>query len=174
MKQTKYKNYSVDEDGNVYSHNWSKTTKMKLRTNKNGYVRLGFAHAPNKKRYAFVHRIMWETFKGDIPSGLQVNHIDGDKTNNSLSNLELLTPSENRKHAFRIGLQTMPKKINDDTLVVMILEVESGVGNKQRISLKYGMRRSFLTDVYLRNTRTEIWERTELQHLVCNDQSLNS
>ena len=47
---------------------------------------------------------MWLVFKGDIPDDLEVNHIDGVKSNNRLSNLELLTGSDNIKHAYRTGL----------------------------------------------------------------------
>ena len=42
-----------------------------------------------------VHRLVWETFVGPIQKGMQVNHIDEDKTNNRLDNLNLMTPSEN-------------------------------------------------------------------------------
>ena len=42
-----------------------------------------------------VHRIVWEAFNGSISEGLQVNHINEVKTDNRLSNLNLMTPKEN-------------------------------------------------------------------------------
>ena len=42
---------------------------------------------------------MWQTFVGEIPAGYEVNHKDHNKTNNSLSNLELVTHSVNLKKA---------------------------------------------------------------------------
>ena len=42
-----------------------------------------------------VHRLVYEAFNGEIPEGMQVNHIDEDKTNNRLDNLNLMTPKEN-------------------------------------------------------------------------------
>lgn len=56
-----------------------------------------------------VHRIVYETFVGDIPEGLQINHLDGNKSNNHLSNLEVCTASENVKHAFATGLRVAKK-----------------------------------------------------------------
>lgn len=56
-------------------------------------------HAP------FVHRIIWESVHGPIPEGLYINHINGIKTDNRIANLELVTTSENHKHAYRIGLR---------------------------------------------------------------------
>lgn len=55
-----------------------------------------------KKSYS-VHSIIWEAFNGPVPKGLEINHIDLDKTNNALSNLELLTHKENVQHAYRVG-----------------------------------------------------------------------
>lgn len=52
----------------------------------------------------YVHRLVWETFNGGIPEGLIINHLDGNKKNNDLSNLELMTHSENIRHAFDSGL----------------------------------------------------------------------
>ena len=42
-----------------------------------------------------VHRLVYATFVGEIPDGLQVNHIDECKENNVLSNLNLMTAKEN-------------------------------------------------------------------------------
>lgn len=47
------------------------------------------------KKHYLVHRIEWEAFKGTIPNDMQVNHIDENKYNNNLDNLNLMTPSEN-------------------------------------------------------------------------------
>jgi hypothetical protein len=44
-----------------------------------------------------IHRVVAETFLGEISDGYEVNHIDEDKSNNNLSNLELVTRSENMK-----------------------------------------------------------------------------
>jgi hypothetical protein len=47
--------------------------------------------------------IVWEAFNGKIPGGLCVNHIDCNKTNNSIENLELVTYQQNTHHAAKMG-----------------------------------------------------------------------
>ena len=54
----------------------------------------------NGKNYtAFAHRITWTYFKGRIPEGITINHIDGNKENNTIKNLELATQKEQTYHA---------------------------------------------------------------------------
>lgn len=51
-----------------------------------------------------VHRAVYETFKGNIPPKMDINHIDGNKQNNHISNLECVTRRENTQHAYDNGL----------------------------------------------------------------------
>lgn len=51
------------------------------------------------------HRISWMYFnKSEIPDGMEINHINGIRSDNSPQNLEVVTQSENILHSFRIGL----------------------------------------------------------------------
>lgn len=61
-----------------------------------------------------MHHLVMEAFVGGRPAGMVVNHMDGDKQNNSLANLEYITPTENSNHAIlKIGRRkgpTMPQR----------------------------------------------------------------
>jgi hypothetical protein len=109
MKQIeKYPDYYATEEGLVFS---SKTNKfLKPSYDQQGYARVGIYIGNYKTKTIKVHRLIAETF---IPNNLNkkdVNHIDGNKANNNICNLEWATRSENVKHAFRIGLKTITKK----------------------------------------------------------------
>lgn len=60
-----------------------------------------------------IHRLIAQTFIPNSENKLEVNHIDGNKQNNNIENLEWCTKSENHKHAFKIGL-CKPNNIKGD------------------------------------------------------------
>lgn len=96
--------YTIRDDGTIYSDN---SGKMKTR-NKPGtdYQIINFMTTIGGKKTYRVHRLVLMAFNPcENMDKLEVNHIDGDKTNNALSNLEWCTSSENQKHAFATGLQ---------------------------------------------------------------------
>ena len=63
-----------------------------------GYVKADL-WVDNKKTQTSVHRLVALTFLPPSHDGMEVNHKDGDKTNNHVSNLEWVTKSENEKHS---------------------------------------------------------------------------
>lgn len=74
----------------------------------NGYLAVSLGMGLNGKRQQkYVHRLVTLAFIGQCPDGLEVNHIDGVKTNNCATNLEYVTHAENERHSIRIGLRTM-------------------------------------------------------------------
>ncbi len=93
--------YKITCEGRVYGF---KGQLLKPEVTEAGYLRVHLYG----KHYA-IHRLVIETFLGSIDDGLQVNHVDGCKLNNNLSNLEVVTPAENIKHAQYLGLLTKVK-----------------------------------------------------------------
>ena len=70
-------------------------------TLKNGYIQVGLMN--NKKQiFKMVHRLVSGAFIGRLPEGKEINHIDGNKTNNCVDNLEYVTHSENMIHCLEV------------------------------------------------------------------------
>ena len=93
--------YSISTSGIVYSHR--RSTAMKQFKNFGGYMQVTLC--VNRCRQTLsVHRLVALTFIPN-PYGLpQVNHIDGNKQNNRVDNLEWCSQSENMQHAYETGL----------------------------------------------------------------------
>lgn len=70
---------------------------------KNGYEKVDL-YKNGKRKCEYVHRLVAESFIPNPNGKIDVNHINGNKTDNSVCNLEWTTRSENMKHAFNIGL----------------------------------------------------------------------
>lgn len=63
-----------------------------------------------KYKHATIHRLVAEAFIPNPEGKRTVNHMDGDKGNNAVSNLEWMTHGENHKHAYRTGLKKVSEK----------------------------------------------------------------
>lgn len=80
-------------------------TRAETQTGRGGYLTV-HVWLNGKQYLAYAHRLVWTILRGPIPEGIDINHRDGDKTNNHPSNLELVTRSENLQHAAATGLRT--------------------------------------------------------------------
>ena len=95
--------YQISNLGRIRDTNYRNTNKIKIRKiliNNWGYQYVKITENGKIIHY-FIHRLVYETFIGKIPDNMQVNHIDEDKTNNSLSNLNLLSPKDNSNYGTR-------------------------------------------------------------------------
>ena len=91
----------------------AKTGKiLKQFVSRHGYNVLQVRPTPYHPVNIRVHRIVAEAFLGKCPDGCVVNHKDGNKKNNSVENLEYVSPSENNIHALNAGLRHRATKGN--------------------------------------------------------------
>ena len=95
-------NYLVSNTGKVINIDTNKELTGVIT--KKGYRRLIFRDRKNNSvKYYFVHRLVAETFITNEYNKTEVNHIDSDRLNNKIDNLEWCTRSENVRHSFQHG-----------------------------------------------------------------------
>jgi hypothetical protein len=109
-----------------------------------------------------AHRMVWEAFNGPIPPGMQINHKNGIKHDNRLSNLEVVTPSENTRHTFthlgRKGVKNPhPGERNGraklrDADIPKIFEARAQGLSQQKIGDMFGIDQTSVSRILLRKS----------------------
>jgi hypothetical protein len=99
--------YKISNDGEV--KNVKKNKLLKCYPNVYGYIVVGLSKEGIFKHY-FVHRLVATAFVPNTMSKKEINHINGVKNDNNVSNLEWCTRSENNKHCWDMGLNRSTEK----------------------------------------------------------------
>lgn len=89
-----------------------------------GYFLVTLVHE-GKRKNQFIHRLLATHFIPNPENKAHVNHIDGNKQNNDLSNLEWNTPKENAQHAIRIGLTA--KRTADQCVAILQYDLDGNL-----------------------------------------------
>jgi len=144
--------YKVCSDGSIYG---ARGFKLEGKDHQ-GYRRHSI-YVDGKPKQFLAHRIVAITFLDNPQDLAEVNHIDGNKSNNNLDNLEWVSREGNQQHAFRTGLNSNKgssngKAVMNETtarqMYLLMLEGETPVA----LSKRFGYSRMSLTS--LRNRRT--------------------
>ena len=109
------KYYLASESGKILSLKWNKKRILKLHKLRNNYLNFKLCENNIHKEYS-VHRFVYECFKGTIPKGMEIDHCDANRKNNTISNLQLLSHKENVrksccKKVISFNIETKEKKI---------------------------------------------------------------
>lgn len=157
-----YEGYTINTNGEVRG----KSGKiLKPSPCRRGYMRVWLYDSNGKRKEKYIHRLLAEAFiSGD--KSLTVNHIDGNKTNNSLSNLEWISNEDNLRHSFRNGHRDTKKAwktrrktclgltcVKEEDINDIINKYKNGM-TKQEIADFYNIHRSSIARVlkyYKRN-----------------------
>ena len=129
----------------------------------------GYKYAPIKvigekrQKTYYIHRLVAQHF---LPKPLdhqtQVNHIDGNKENNCVSNLEWICPKENIKHSHETGLSKGRRelgttvKLNGSVIANAYLSVKIGMYGVREAADKYGMPRTTLSSIMNKRSRRSV------------------
>lgn len=93
--------FEISNIGRVRSLNGDKPKILKGYVN-NGYLTFSTRKKNKKRTLTYVHKAVAELFlENDDPSKNKVAHLDYDKLNNCVENLQWMTPKENEQHAYK-------------------------------------------------------------------------
>ncbi len=149
--------YEIRSDGTIWTtvcrtgkNSLKKTWRMlSLIPTESGHLTVKY-----RRKQLNIHRIIHRKFNGPLRDDYAVNHIDGNKRNNTPANLELITHSENMLHCWRV-LGHIPmkprKKIDQATAEKMRAEYIAGATNRD-LREKYKLAKATVS--YIVNGRT--------------------
>ncbi len=122
--------YLISQYGDIKNKNTGKLRKSHV--DKDGYLNVVLYTNDNKKSNFKVHRLVAFTFKLSILVGpMQVNHIDGNKLNNHISNLEWVTNRQNINHAKHNGLRNKTIAFDIETIHTICKFIEDGYSTRE-------------------------------------------
>lgn len=149
--------YEIRADGTV----WTTICRTGKQSLTGQWRQLAFVVAESghlsikyQRKHLCIHRVIYRKFNGPLREDYAVNHIDGNKRNNTPPNLELITHSENMLHCWRV-LGHIPmkprKKIDQATADQMRAEYMAGATNRE-LREKYKLAKATVS--YIVNGKT--------------------
>lgn len=113
--------------------------EMKIGTAVNGYRYVKLRLPGAKAVHCLVHRLVMAAYVGPAPDGMHVNHLDGDKGNNCVSNLEYVTPLQNLRHCIDVLGKKRGEGGASKLTERQVLSIRSDTRKLREIAADYGV-----------------------------------
>lgn len=153
------------ENGIVYTNRGSRGTRLKEPKklgckHPSGYIVFSL-HFNGVRKQIRAHRAVWIAAHGLIPDGYVVDHINNDKSDNRICNLQLLTPKDNSHKAKEDGLYLTDMdhpgtKIPAYMHSVIQHDYMTGGGSYKQLAAKYGISKARIRDIIKESGYTNI------------------
>lgn len=159
-----YEDYSITEEGIVFSYKYGKKKQLKLVPCTNNYLSVVLSNNGTQKR-VLIHRIVAIHFIKNPNNCKEVNHKDGNILNNNIDNLEWVSPKMNMQHAVKNGLHKAAfginaglSKLNDEKVVELRTKYNTGKFTTRELAKEYNMNNSVIWNAIKGKT----WKHIEL------------
>lgn len=137
-----FKMYGLTKEGDVINIQTLRKIKQKIHK---GYLNVRITNDEKKSKNMFIHRLLMITYKPIVnPDEMQVDHVDCNKLNNDLDNLEWVTKKENTHRAIRNGLYKEDRVAISDEVVneIRLSFIPGQKGNRLALMEKFNLKKS--------------------------------
>ncbi len=152
-----YSDYAISNFGRIKRLTHGRCTFigriLKPQIDTNGYLIISLCKN-GKAKTITIHKLVTEAFLGPCPDGKEVNHIDGNKKNPYVSNLEYVTPKENMKHAYENSLVPILKgtkhgmaKLDDGRVLKIKKLYKTGKYSQGKLAKRFNCRQATISRI---------------------------
>ena len=153
--------YWVSDVGRIKSFATGKERMLNPRPADDSYLKVTFT-VHNKQKTFLLHRIVLSAFAGPCPEGYEGNHKDGNHLNNTVDNLEWISPLENARHAWKNGFMNPPRgenhgmaKLSESQALEIKQLLKQGVPHR-KLAKMFNVHKSCITHISIGTTWTHI------------------
>ncbi len=146
--------YLVSNTGKVKGLKFNKELKQSLSVK--GYLMVTLYRSDDEKLHTGVHRVVARAFLKNPKNKTQINHIDSNRTNNILSNIEWCTPKENIQHMikfgkYRVGVECKSSKLKEEQVIEIRELYKSSKISFRTLGKMFNLHPSTVGDIIYRN-----------------------
>ncbi len=139
-----YPYYEITEEGNVYRKarigfygNPIRRKLLKPYKGRNGYYAVYLHDGHGQRKMQYIHRLMYQAFIGEIPPKHEIDHIDGNRLNNSIQNLRAVSHKSNCNNPRSLENYRKANSLDKGKFNRNRMEAAKSVENKERLRREY-------------------------------------